>query len=159
MAVSGMTGSGVTTLGNPSLSRLEYTGTEPTRAHPTDAGYDLRANLPAPVVIGPGERRLIPSGTHAAIPAGYAGLVTPRSGLAAKHGVTVLNSPGLIDPGYTGEIGVVLHNTDMADAFNVAPGDRVAQLVIVPVVTPPTVRAEKLPAAGRGDAGFGSTGR
>ena len=133
-------------------------GNEPRRAHDSDAGYDLTANIPAPTVLAPGERRLIPTGFRISIPTGWAGLVIPRSGLAAKHGITVLNAPGLIDPGYTGDVGVVLHNTDMADAFNIAPGDRIAQLVLTRVEHPVFVH-EDLGDSDRGSNGFGSTGR
>lgn len=130
---------------------------EPTRAHPDDAGLDLRADIDRPFTLGRGSRALIPTGVTAAIPAGHAGLVCPRSGTALKHGVTITNAPGVIDAGYRGDIGVVLHNLG-AGVFTIRPGDRIAQLVIVPIVTPATVVVETLDDTDRGAGGFGSTG-
>ena len=135
----------------------------PSYATPSSAGMDVRAKLEAPVVLQPGAYRLIPTGLFAALPAGTELQVRPRSGLAFKHGITVLNAPGTIDADYTGEVGVVLHNFSDCD-FAVAAGDRVAQLVVQrvelvdPVVVDADGWADLTEGAGRGDAGFGSTG-
>jgi dUTP pyrophosphatase len=130
----------------------------PERTRPGDAGYDLRC-LEA-FELAPGERRLIPTGFALALPPGVAGLVTPRSGLALKHGVTTLNAPGLIDPNYRGEVGVILHNAG-GEAYRAEAGDRIAQLLLVPFVTPDSAIVDELPASGddRGEGGFGSSGR
>jgi dUTP pyrophosphatase len=130
----------------------------PERTRPGDAGYDLRC-LDA-FELAPGERRLVPTGFALALPPGIAGLVTPRSGLALKHGVTTLNAPGLIDPNYRGEVGVILHNAG-SEPFVAEPGDRIAQLVLVRFEAPETVVVEALPPSGddRGEGGFGSSGR
>ena len=109
--------------------------------------------------IGPGERWSVGTGVAVEIPEGHAGLVLPRSGLARDHGISLPNSPGLIDAGYRGEIRVLLLNTDPADTFNVEPGDRIAQLVIAPVVLAEPVEVEVLAESARGDGGFGSSGR
>lgn len=137
--------------------KIEFQGTEPERARGSDAGYDLRSSEPMTVVIDPGEREVVPLGTRLAVPHGYAGFVIPRSGLAANHGVTVLNTPGLIDPGYRGEIMAILHNTSQSP-FVVRPGDRVAQLVIVKVEHPKFVEVPDLGFTDRGVNGFGSSG-
>lgn len=129
----------------------------PTRAHDGDAGLDLYACESAH--IGPGERWSVGTGVAVEIPEGHAGLVLPRSGLAKKHGIALVNSPGLIDSGYRGEIRVLLLNTDPADIFRVAPGDRIAQLLITPIVTAEPVEAAVLSDSARGDGGFGSSGR
>ncbi len=129
----------------------------PTRAHPGDAGLDLYAVKAAH--IGPRERWSVPTGIAVEIPEGHAGFVIPRSGLAREHGVTLGNGPGLIDAGYRGELKVLLHNNDPAEVFRVAPGDRIAQLVITPIATPDLVEVESLGESARGDGGFGSTGR
>ena len=122
------------------------------------AGLDLCADIEAPVVLVPGARALVPTGWHVAIPEGFEGQVRPRSGLALKHGVTVLNAPGTIDADYRGEVGVILINH--ADApFEVRRGERIAQLVIAPVARVRTVEVVSLDETARGDAGFGSTGR
>lgn len=121
------------------------------------AGMDLRAYLDAPVTIAPGDRVLIPTGLRVAIPPGYEGQVRPRSGLAQRHGVTILNAPGTVDSDYRGEIKVVLVNLGQ-DAFTVNPGDRIAQLVIAPVARAELVQVEELPASRRGEGGFGHTG-
>jgi dUTP diphosphatase len=129
----------------------------PTRAHAGDAGLDLYACEAAH--IGPGERWSVGTGIAMEIPAGHAGLVLPRSGLAQKHGIALVNAPGLIDAGYRGEVRVLLLNTDPADIFRIEPGDRIAQLVIAPVALAEPVEAEALAESARGDGGFGSSGR
>jgi dUTP pyrophosphatase len=130
----------------------------PARTRSSDAGYDLRAVEGFTLHVG--ERRLVATGVAIALPEGLAGLVTPRSGLAAHHGVTTLNAPGLIDPGYRGEVRVILHNAGH-EPYTAAAGDRIAQLVLVPYVAPSLVVVDELaPAADdRGDQGFGSSGR
>ena len=129
----------------------------PCFASPGDAGVDLRSTVD--VVIAPcGDRAIVPTGVAVAIPAGYAGFIQPRSGLAAKHGVTVLNSPGLIDSGYRGELKVLLVNTDSVEPFVVSVGDRIAQLVIQAVATPVFVEVSSLDDTVRGAGGFGHTG-
>lgn len=140
-----------------SLSKLEYRGSKPERQRGSDAGYDLRANVDKITWIPAGERATIPLGTYLAIPNGYCGQIVPRSGLAAKHGITILNSPGIIDPGYRGEVMAVLHNTDRAP-FRIEPGDRVAQLVIVKAERPDMVEVADLGYSDRGANGFGSSG-
>jgi dUTP pyrophosphatase len=131
-------------------------GFEPVYAKPGDAGADLRSTTA--VTIAAGERSLVPTGVSIALPAGFVGLVHPRSGLAAKHGITVLNTPGTIDAGYRGEIMVILYNSSNTD-FEVAVGDRIAQLLIQTVETAKFVAVEKLPETERGETGFGSSGR
>lgn len=128
----------------------------PSYAHADDAGADLRASEAA--TIAPGERALVGTGVAIALPDGYAGFVVPRSGLAAKHGITIVNSPGTIDAGYRGEIKVTLLNTDRAEPFGIEPGDRIAQLIVTPVSRAVFVPVEELPDSERGAAGFGSTG-
>lgn len=130
-------------------------GFEPTFAHPGDAGADLRSTQV--LSIGPGERNVVSTGVSIALPSGYVGLVHPRSGLAAKHGITVLNAPGTIDAGYRGEIMVTLLNTG-SEIFKVDRGDRIAQLLIQKFETPNFIDVETLPGSDRGEAGFGSTG-
>ena len=130
----------------------------PHRAHPTDAGADLHAALEDPVTIEPGQRRLIPTGVALAIPEGYVGLIHPRSGLAARHGVTVLNTPGTIDADYRGEIKVCLINHGKSPR-TIQPGDRIAQLLVQKVELPEFVEVEHLNTTTRGDGGFGSTGQ
>jgi dUTP pyrophosphatase len=129
----------------------------PARRHEGDAGLDL-ASVEA-VVIEPGERALVRVGLAVEIPAGHCGLVIPRSGLAARHGITVLNAPGLIDAGYRGELKVALLNTDRREPFAIAVGDRIAQLVVVAIADVRPVAEAALGTSGRGAAGFGSTGR
>jgi dUTP pyrophosphatase len=129
----------------------------PEAAHEHDAGLDLRSV--AECVLGPGQRALVPVGLAVEIPPGHAGLVIPRSGLAARHGITILNAPGLVDAGYRGELQVALLNTDRSEPFPVAVGDRIAQLVIVAVPPIEPVLAEELSATVRGERGFGSSGR
>ena len=134
---------------------LPYTGNPPTRAHKGDAGLDLTAS--ENIVIPSKGWRLIHTGTKAAIPEGQAGLICPRSGLAAKHGITVLNAPGIVDAGYRGDVGVVLINHG-PKPFEVQAGDRIAQLLVVPF-TPLTPVGRPLDTTDRGTAGFGSTGK
>jgi dUTP pyrophosphatase len=129
----------------------------PTRAHDGDAGLDLRAA--EGTTIGPGKRASVGTGIALEVPTGHAGLVLPRSGLAAKHGISLVNAPGLIDSGYRGEIRVLLLNTDGREPFEIDPGDRIAQLVITPIADAEPVEAAELAVSGRGDGGFGSSGR
>jgi dUTP pyrophosphatase len=136
--------------------KLSDKATLPTRAHDNDAGLDLYAAEGAR--IPPGARVSVGTGLAVAIPEGLAGLVLPRSGLALKHGVTLINSPGLIDPGYRGEVRVVLLNTDQTIEFHCTPGDRIAQLLLVPIATASPMQADALDSSIRGGAGFGSTG-
>ena len=136
---------------------LDARAAVPARAHHDDAGLDLVAI--EGLELGPGERGSVGTGLAIELPAGHAGLVVPRSGLAARHGVTVLNAPGLIDAGYRGEVRVLLVNTDRSTPYRIEPGDRVAQLVVVPVATALPVLAERLADSARGEGGFGSTGR
>lgn len=131
-------------------------GVTPTYAHPGDAGVDLRSS--EAIVIPAGERRTVGTGVVIALPDGYVGLVHPRSGLAAKHGITVLNSPGTVDAAYRGEIKVTLLNTDLKSDFEIAVGDRIAQLLVQAVEKINFLQVEKLPDSHRGDAGLGSTG-
>ena len=137
------------------VKRLHDGATVPTRAYEGDAGLDLAAC--ERVELGPGERALVGTGLAVAIPDGHAGFVQPRSGLAARHGIAVLNSPGLVDAGYRGELKVALLNTDQAEPFVVEPGMRIAQLVVVPVATPDLVEVDELPVSERGEKGFGSS--
>jgi len=129
----------------------------PTRAHEGDAGLDLYACEAAH--IGPGERWSVGTGVGVEVPAGHAGLVLPRSGLARDHGIALVNAPGLIDSGYRGELRVLLLNTDPAETFRVEPGERIAQLLITPIATPEPVEAAELTESVRGRSGFGSSGR
>ena len=131
-------------------------GRAPEQANEDDAGFDLFAAEAA--TIGPGERASVRTGIAVAIPAGHAGLVLPRSGLAARHGIALVNAPGLIDSGYRGEVRVLLLNTDRESAFDVAPGDRIAQLVVSRIERPDFVETVELSETARGAAGFGSTG-
>ncbi|MEZ0493611.1 dUTP diphosphatase [Kineococcus sp. TBRC 1896] len=128
----------------------------PTYAHPGDAGADLTTRVD--VVVGPGERVTVPTGVSLALPAGHVAFVVPRSGLAAKRGLTVLNSPGTVDAGYRGEVRVTLHNTDQREAVQLRVGDRVAQVVVQRVERVHFVPVEELPASARGAGGHGSTG-
>ena len=137
--------------------RLAGAARPPTQAHDGDAGYDLRAA--EAVTIAPGERASVGTGIAIAIPEGQAGLVLPRSGLAARHGISLVNAPGLIDCGYRGELRVLLLNTDRSEPFSVAPGDRIAQLVLVRVETDELEEVAELDETARGVGGFGSTGR
>jgi dUTP pyrophosphatase len=137
--------------------RLTEAARPPAQAHEGDAGFDLHAA--EALTIGPGERASVGTGIAVAIPDGQAGLVIPRSGLAARHGISVVNAPGLIDSGYRGELRVLLLNTDREQPFSVEPGDRIAQLVLVRVETDEAVEVEELDETVRGAGGFGSTGR
>jgi dUTP pyrophosphatase len=137
------------------VQRLHDGATLPTRAYEGDAGLDLAAC--ERVELGPGERAAVGTGLTVAIPDGHAGFVQPRSGLAARHGITVLNTPGLVDAGYRGELKVVLLNTDRSERFVVEPGMRIAQLVVVPVAFPEPKEVGELPASERGEKGFGSS--
>jgi dUTP pyrophosphatase len=139
------------------VAKLKPEGVLPSRAHEGDAGLDLYACEAAH--IGPGERWSVGTGVAVEIPEGHAGLVLPRSGLAKKHGIALVNSPGLIDSGYRGEIRVLLLNTDPAETFRVEPGDRIAQLVVAPIALANPVETEALADSARGDGGFGSSGR
>jgi dUTP pyrophosphatase len=138
------------------VQRLHPDARLPTRAHDDDAGLDLCALEAA--TLQAGERATVRTGIAIALAPGQAGLVLPRSGLAARHGIAIVNAPGLIDAGYRGELKVLLLNTDPMQAFDVAPGDRIAQLVIVAVATPRVVEADALAATLRGEGGFGSSG-
>jgi dUTP pyrophosphatase len=139
-----------------SVEVLITASTVPEYAHPGDAGADLHAS--EAVTLAPGERALVGTGVSIALPDGYAAFVVPRSGLAAKHGITVVNSPGTVDAGYRGEIKVTLLNTDLHTPFSVAVGDRIAQLIVMPVVRATFVQVDRLPGSQRGEGGFGSTG-
>jgi dUTP pyrophosphatase len=138
------------------IARLDERARLPTRAHDGDAGLDLYALEDA--MLAPGERASVPTGVAVEIPPGQAGLILPRSGLAARHGISVVNAPGLIDSGYRGEIRVLLLNTDRAQPFEVAAGDRIAQLVLVRVELPTPVEVSSLTDSERGAGGFGSSG-
>lgn len=140
-----------------SVVRLDPAATLPRRAHDTDAGYDLFALEPA--TLGPGERAMVRTGIAIELPPGHAGWVVPRSGLAARHGIALVNAPGLIDAGFRGELQVLLLNTDPLEAFAFAAADRIAQLVISAVAAPEVVEVDALAESGRAAGGFGSTGR
>ena len=138
------------------VQRLRAEAVLPTRAYSGDAGLDLVACERCE--LGPGERAIVPTGVAVAVPEGYAGFVQPRSGLARRHGISIVNTPGLIDSGYRGELQVTLLNTDREQAFTVEPGMRIAQLVVLPVPEVELVEVDELPASERGAAGFGSSG-
>ena len=140
------------------ITRLDPSAPLPSQAHDDDAGYDLHANEAA-VIASNGGRALVPTGLAVAIPSGYAGLVLPRSGLALKHGVTVLNTPGLIDAQYRGEVKVLLMNTDPHTPYEVSRGDRIAQLVIQRVEYVEWQDVDELDETTRDTFGFGSSGR
>jgi dUTP pyrophosphatase len=139
------------------FARLAEGATAPAQAHDDDAGYDLYAN--EAVTLGPGERAAVGTGIAVAIPEGHAGLVVPRSGTALRHGIGVVNAPGVIDAGYRGELKVLLLNHDRHEPFDVRPGDRIAQLLLVAVAHPELIEVESLNETLRGAGGFGSTGR
>jgi dUTP pyrophosphatase len=139
------------------VTRLRDDAVLPTRAYPGDAGLDLAACERHE--LGPGERALVGTGIAVAIPEGHAGLVTPRSGLAAKNGVTIVNTPGLVDSGYRGELRVILHNTDRHETLVIEPGMRIAQLLVVPVREAALREVDELPGSERGSSGFGSSGQ
>jgi dUTP pyrophosphatase len=143
-------------LGDLRFVKLNEQATLPTRAHDNDAGLDLHAAESAR--LAPGARVSVGTGLAVQIPEGVGGLVLPRSGLAIKHGVTLVNSPGLIDPGYRGEVRVLLINTDRTQEFQISPGDRIAQLLLVPVAHAKPLQAAALDESTRGEGGFGSTG-
>ena len=138
------------------IKRLDPDLPLPARSHPGDAGVDLMAA--ADVDLAPGARAVVPTGVAIALPDGYAAFVHPRSGLAARHGVTLVNAPGTVDAGYRGEIRVTLLNTDPATAVSFQRGDRIAQLVIQRVAAPVFHEVDSLPGSARGENGFGSTG-
>ena len=138
------------------LTRVDASVPVPSYAHPGDAGVDLSCT--DDVVLGPGERAVVGTGVAIALPPGYAGFVQPRSGLALRHGVTCLNTPGLIDAGYRDELKVLLVNTDPTADYAIARGDRIAQLVVAPVVRATFDVTETLEDTPRGAGGFGSTG-
>ena len=129
----------------------------PSRAHDDDAGLDLHAAEEA--TIAPGERAVLGTGIAIEIPPRHAGLVLPRSGLASRHGIALVNAPGLIDPGYRGEIRVLLLNTDRVEAFEIAVGDRIAQLLLTPTIDASALEVKELATSSRGKGGFGSSGR
>lgn len=137
------------------IRRLRDDAVVPSRAYAGDAGLDLTAC--DSVELGPGERAAVGTGLAVAIPEGYAGFVQPRSGLAARHGITIVNAPGLVDSGYRGELKVVLLNTDPRESFFVEPGMRIAQLVVLPVPGLDPVEVDELPDSERGVRGFGSS--
>jgi dUTP pyrophosphatase len=137
------------------IRRLRDDAVVPKRAYAGDAGLDLASC--EHVVLAPGERATVGTGLAVAIPDGYAGYVQPRSGLAARHGITIVNAPGLVDSGYRGELRVVLLNTDVSEPFVVEPGMRIAQLVIVPIPEVDPVEVDELPDSERGVRGFGSS--
>ena len=137
------------------IRRLHEHAVLPERAYSGDAGLDL-ASIES-LELAPGDRAVVGTGLAVAIPAGYAGFVQPRSGLAARHGISVVNAPGLVDSGYRGEIRVVLLNTDTSESFTVEPGMRIAQLVILPVPEVDVVETDELPKSERGARGFGSS--
>jgi dUTP pyrophosphatase len=139
-----------------SLLRLDPELPAPSYAHPGDAGADLSAAVE--VTLQPGERALVPTGIALALPEGHVALVHPRSGLAARHGISIVNAPGTIDAGYRGEVKVCLVNTDTREPFTVRRGDRIAQLVVQRFETATFVEVADLPESVRGDGGYGSTG-
>lgn len=136
--------------------RLREDARLPTRANEDDAGLDLYAAEPA--IIGPGDRTSIGTGIAIEVPPGHAGLILPRSGLAARHGIALVNAPGLIDAGYRGELRVLLLNTDRSGLFEVSAGDRIAQLLVTPFAAAEPIEVEALAESVRGAAGFGSSG-
>ncbi|QYH36067.1 dUTP diphosphatase [Salinibacterium sp. M195] len=131
-------------------------GQEPAYSHPGDAGADLYAA--DSYTLAPGQRDTVSTGVSIALPDGYVAFVVPRSGLAARHGITVVNSPGTVDAGYRGEIRVTLLNTDTVSTFEIVPGDRIAQLIVMPVSRARFIPVSTLPGSHRGESGFGSTG-
>jgi dUTP pyrophosphatase len=139
------------------VTKLKDNAVIPTRAHPGDAGLDLYSTEIAH--LGPGERWSVGTGIALEIPEGHAGLVLPRSGLAREHGIALVNSPGLIDAGYRGEVRVLLLNTDPAETVRIEAGARIAQLVVTPVAIAAPVEVTELSDSARGEGGFGSSGR
>jgi dUTP diphosphatase len=138
-----------------SFRKLRDDAVVPSRAYNGDAGLDLASC--ERVLLAPGERATVGTGLAVAVPEGYAGFVQPRSGLASRHGITIVNAPGLVDSGYRGELRIVLLNTDVREAFVVEPGMRIAQLVVVPVASAEPLEVEELPETERGVRGFGSS--
>ena len=128
----------------------------PSYSHPGDAGADLSSA--EALTLAPGQRATVGTGVSIALPNGYVAFVVPRSGLAAKHGITIVNSPGTVDAGYRGELKVTLLNTDLSEPFEIAVGDRIAQVIVMPVTQARFIPVEKLPVSERGESGFGSTG-
>jgi dUTP pyrophosphatase len=128
----------------------------PAYAHPGDAGADLVST--EALRLEPGQRALVGTGVRIALPDGYVAFVVPRSGLATKHGITIVNSPGTVDAGYRGELKVTLLNTDAREAYDIGVGDRIAQLIVMPVSRANFIPVQQLPDSLRGDGGFGSTG-
>lgn len=148
----------MTTLQTLKVAFFTKTAKAPVRAKESDAGYDLYSDNEKDILIHPGSTELIPTGIAITIPEGTVGSIRPRSGLAAKHGITVLNSPGTIDAGYTGEVGVLLHNTSK-ETFVIKQHERIAQLVLEYIATPEIEITDELVSSdGHGSAGFGSTG-
>ena len=139
------------------ITRLDPELPLPKYAKGGDAGADIVSRID--ITLAPGERALVPTGISIALPDGYVALVHPRSGLAIKHGVTMVNSPGTVDAGYRGELQIILINHDRSESVSFKRGDRIAQLVIQKVERAEFVEVENLPGSGRGDGGFGSTGR
>ena len=139
------------------VRRLHPDARLPLRAHEGDAGHDLHSV--EAVTIEPGRRAMVATGIALELPEGHAGWVVPRSGLAARHGIALVNAPGLIDAGYRGEVKVLLLNTDLSEPFTIQPGDRIAQLVVAAVAAPEVVEVDELGATARGAGGFGSSGR
>ena len=139
-----------------SVEVLLHGAQPPAYAHAGDAGADLVST--EDLTLAPGERATVGTGVSIALPDGYVALVVPRSGLAAKHGITIVNTPGTVDAGYRGEIRVILLNTDATESYAVAAGDRIAQLLVLPVTRARFIPVERLPGTERGDGGFGSTG-
>jgi dUTP pyrophosphatase len=138
------------------VRRVDPAAKLPTRAYSGDAGFDLHAV--EAVTLAPGERAQVRTGIAIELPARHAGLVLPRSGLAARHGIALVNAPGLIDQGYRGEVAVLLLNTDRDQTFEVAPGDRIAQLVVIRIETPDVAEVAELAGSDRAEGGFGSSG-
>ncbi|MDH6536621.1 dUTP diphosphatase [Aurantimicrobium minutum] len=128
----------------------------PSYSHPGDAGADLSSA--EALTLAPGQRATVGSGVSISLPDGYVAFVVPRSGLASKHGITIVNSPGTVDAGYRGELKVTLLNTDLSEPFEIAVGDRIAQVIVMPVTQARFIPVEKLPVSERGESGFGSTG-
>ena len=128
----------------------------PSYSHPGDAGADLSSA--ESLTLAPGQRATVGTGVSIALPDGYVAFVVPRSGLASKHGITIVNSPGTVDAGYRGELKVTLLNTDLSEPFEIAVGDRIAQVIVMPVTQARFIPVEKLPVSERGESGFGSTG-
>lgn len=139
------------------ITRLDRELPIPTYAKPGDAGADIYSRID--LTIRPGERALVPTGISIAIPVGYAAFAHPRSGLAIKYGVSMVNAPGTIDAGYRGELQIILINHDLNESFIIKRGDRIAQLVFQKVESAEFIEVEELPGSGRGSGGFGSTGR